>query len=381
MSENNLGPGMQLRSLVREDGVLELSLVETPTPEPGPNEVVVRIEAAPLNPSDMGLLFGGADMTQAQASGTPDAPAITVALGPALMQMNAARVGQSLPAGNEGAGVVVQAGSGDAAQALLGKTVGVLGGAMYSQYRTLNVAQCLPLKPGTTARQGADCFVNPLTVLGMIETMRLEGHTALVHTAAASNLGQMLNKACIKDGIGLVNIVRKEEHVALLKSQGATHVCNSSSPTFMDELTDAVSETGATLGFDAIGGGRIASQILGAMEAAAMRKATEFTRYGSNVYKQVYIYGGLDRGPTELVRSFGLTWGVGGWLLTPFLAKIGPVEGQKLRERVVSELKTTFASHYTKVVSLQEALEPSNLAVYAKRATGEKFLINPNKGG
>jgi hypothetical protein len=286
-----------------------------------------------------------------------------------------------MPVGNEGAGVVIKTGSSDAAKALMGKTVSMIGGAMYAQYRTLRVNECMPLPAGTTAADGASWFVNPLTALGMTETMRREGHKALVHTAAASNLGQMLNKICLKDGIGLVNIVRSEEQADILRKIGAKHIVNSSKPSFMEDLTQALVETGATIAFDAIGGGKLAGQILTAMEVAINKTAKVYSRYGSNVHKQVYVYGGLDTGPIELSRAFGMAWGVGGWLLFPFLMKIGPVEGQKLRERVVSELKTTFASHYTKVVSLQEVLDLGNLAVYAKRATGEKFLINPNKGG
>jgi hypothetical protein len=215
----------------------------------------------------------------------------------------------------------------------------------------------------------------------MTETMRREGHKALVHTAAASNLGQMLNKICLKDGIGLVNIVRSKEQADILHKIGAKHVVDSTSPTFMDDLTNALVETGATIAFDAIGGGKLAGQILAGMETAINKTAKVYSRYGSSVHKQVYIYGSLDPRPVELNRAFGMAWGVGGWLLLPFMMKIGPVDGQKLRERVVAELKTTFASHYTKVVSLQEVLDPSNIAVYAKRATGEKFLINPNKVG
>jgi NADPH2:quinone reductase len=275
--------------------------------------------------------------------------------------------------------VVVQAGESPAAQALLGKTVAIIGGAMYSQYRAVKAADCLVLPPGTTPAEGASCFVNPLTVLGMVGTMRMEGHTALVHTAAASNLGQMLNKLCIEDGIGLVNIVRRPEQVALLKGQGARHVCDSSAPSFMDDLVEAISATSATLGFDAIGGGRIAGQILTAMEVAAVRKMPAYSRYGSTVHKQVYIYGGLDRGPTEFTRAFGMAWGIGGWLLTPYLAKIGPEAAQEMRERVASEIKTTFASSYTKEVSLREALRLPEIAVYGKQATGEKYLINPSK--
>ena len=372
--------GLQIRSEVRGDGTLALSLVDEPTPAPGPSQVVVRIEAAPINPSDLGLLFGGADMTTAKATGTAERPAVTATLPPAALRMMAGRVGQSLPVGNEGAGVVVAAGSSAAAQALLGQTVAVLGGAMYSQYRTLHIGQCLPLPAGVAPKQGASCFVNPLTALGMTETMRLEGHKAIVHTAAASNLGQMLVKLCKADGIGLVNVVRRPEQAELLRSIGATYVCDSSSPTFMDDLTDAVEATGATIGFDAIGGGRQGGQILAAMEAAAVRNAAEYSRYGSTVHKQLYIYGGLDRGPTEFNRAFGMAWSMGGWLLTPFLERIGPAAAQALRERVAREVTTTFASSYTAEVSLPEALSLEAIAVYGKQATGEKYLVTPHKG-
>ena len=296
------------------------------------------------------------------------------------MRAMAGRLDQSMPVGNEGAGRVIKTGSSEAARALMGKTVSMIGGAMYAQYRCLKVSECMPLPSGTTAAEGASWFVNPLTALGMTETMRREGHKALVHTAAASNLGQMLNKICLKDGIALVNIVRSREQVDLLRKLGAKHVVDSSLPGFADDLTQALVETGATLAFDAIGGGRLAGQILTCMEAAINKSAKVYSRYGSNVHKQVYVYGSLDPRPIELNRAFGMAWGVGGWLLFPFLMKIGPAEGQKLRERVVNELKTTFASHYTKVVSLQEALDLSNVATYGKRATREKFLINPNKG-
>jgi len=372
--------GLQLRSAIKNDGILELSLVSIPNPAPAPDEVVVRVEASPINPSDQGLLFGGADMTTAEAHGTPEAPIITARISPAVMAAMAARVDQSLPVGNEGAGVVVRAGSAPEAQALLGKTVAILGGAMYSQYRCLKASQCLVLPPGTTPAEGASCFVNPLTVLGMVETMRAEGHKALVHTAAASNLGQMLNRLCMADNIPLVNVVRRPEQVQLLKSLGATYVCDSSSPTFTADLIEAIAEAGATLAFDAVGGGRLAGQILGAMEAAATRTAQTYSRYGSTVHKQVYIYGGLDRGPTELIRNFGMAWGIGGWLLTPFLERIGFEAAQGLRERVAAEITSTFASTYTKEVSLAEALSLEEIAVYGRQATGEKYLINPNKG-
>ena len=372
--------GLQLRSLIKKSGELELSLAEIAIPEPAADEVVVRVEASPINPSDLGLLVGAADMTTAKASGTKDSPVVTAKVPEAAMNAMAGRLDESMPVGNEGAGVVVKTGSSEPAKALMGKTVAMLGGAMYAQYRCLKASDCLPLPAGVTPAEGASCFVNPLTALGMTETMRREGHKALVHTAAASNLGQMLNKICLKDGVGLVNIVRSSEQADILRKLGAKHVVDSTAPTFMDDLTNALVETGATLAFDAIGGGRLAGQILTGMEAAANRTAKVYSRYGSSVHKQVYIYGRLDMRPTELAGAFGMAWGVGGWLLFPFLQKIGPADGARLRQRVVDELKTTFASHYTKVVSLQEALQLQNIAGYGKRATGEKYLINPNKG-
>ena len=374
------GTGLQLRSLVKDSGELELSLAPVAIPTPGPDEVLVRIEAAPINPSDLGLLLGAADIRTAKVSGTAASPVVTAAIPAPLMRAMAGRLNESMPVGNEGAGVVVAAGESPAAQALIGKAVAILGGATYSQYRSVRAADCLVLPAGAAPADGASCFVNPLTALGMVETMRLEGHTALVHTAAASNLGQMLNKICLKDGVGLVNIVRSEEQASILRGIGAAHICDSSKPGFMDDLIQALATTGATLAFDAIGGGKLAGQILTGMEAAANMKATSYSRYGSTVHKQVYIYGGLDTGPTELNRSFGMAWGVGGWLLTPFLMKAGPAEMQRLRDRVAAELKTTFASHYTQEISLTEALRPDVMAGYAKKATGEKYLINPNKG-
>src|ERR1700733_3869853 len=315
--------GLQLRSLLKKNGELEISLVSVPTPEPSADEVVVRIEASPINPSDLGLLIGAADMTTAKASGSKDAPVITAEVPEAAMKGMAGRLDESLPVGNEGAGVVVKTGSPNEAKALMGKTVAMIGGAMYAQYRTMRAKDCLVLPPGTTSAEGASCFVNPLTALGMVETMRREGHKALVHTAAASNLGQMLNKICLKDGVGLVNIVRNAEQEDILRKLGAKHVVDSSKPTFMDDLTNALVETGATLAFDAIGGGRLAGQILTCMETAANKTAKVYSRYGSSVHKQVYIYGGLDMRPTELVRSFGMAWGIGGWVLFPFLHKDG----------------------------------------------------------
>ena len=371
--------GLQLRSLISASGVLELSLANTPIPEIGPDDVLVRIEAAPLNPSDLGLLFGAADMSTAIQGGTAALPVVTARVPEGAMKAMAARLDESMPVGNEGAGVVVKAGSSAAAQALLGKTVAMLGGAMYAQFRCIAAAQCLLLPEGATPADGASSFVNPLTALGMVETMRREGHTALVHTAAASNLGQMLNRICLKDKISLVNIVRKQEQADLLKAMGATHVCNASLPTFMQDLVDALVATGATIAFDATGGGKLAGQILTCMEVAINKTAKEYSRYGSTTHKQVYVYGGLDTSPTEFNRSFGMAWGMGGWLMFPFLQKIGPAAVQVMKQRVAAELKTTFASHYSAEVSLVEALQLDTIAVYNKRATGEKYLINPNK--
>lgn len=368
---------LELRSLVKGSGELELSLAEVAIPSPAADEVLVRIEASPLNPSDMGLLFGAADMGSARVSGTPGRPVVTARVPEAAMKAMATRLDVSMPVGNEGAGVVVEAGSSATAQALLGKTVALIGGAMYAQYRCIAADQCLLLPEGATPADGASCFVNPLTALGMVETMRREGHSALVHTAAASNLGQMLNRICRKDGIALVNIVRKQEQADLLKAMGAAHVCISSSPSFLQDLTESLAATGATIAFDATGGGKLAGQILGCMEAALGRKMKAYSRYGSTTLKQVYIYGGLDAGPTEFNRNFGFAWSMGGWLLFPFLQKIGPGAVQALKQRVAAELKTTFASHYAKEISLAEVLDLDMIARYGKRTTGEKYLVNP----
>ncbi|MGB3049905.1 MAG: zinc-binding dehydrogenase [Polyangiales bacterium] len=380
MAKQLSGEALQLRSMIKRDGTLELSLATIPIPQPKDDEVLVRVEASPINPSDLGLLFGAADPMTMRSSGSADRPIVTASVPDKLMRGMAARVDKSMPVGNEGAGIVVAAGADESAQALIGKTVGMIGGAMYSQYRCVPAKQALLLPDGTTPAEGASCFVNPLTSLGMVETMRLEGHKALVHTAAASNLGQMLQKVCLKDEVPLVNIVRKAEQVERLRGMGASHVCNSSEPTFMKDLTDALIATGATLAFDAIGGGTLAGQILTCMEAAASATGAAYSPYGSTTHKQVYIYGGLDRSPIVLTRSFGMAWGVGGWLLFPFLQKIGPEASQKLQQRVAAEIKTTFASSYTREVSLAEALTLEAISVYGKQATGEKYLLNPNKG-
>lgn len=377
MTEDLPATALELRSLVTSEGTLELSLQDVPVPTLAANEVLVRVEAAPINPSDLALLTAGADMANATVGGTPQRPVVTAPLSEGALAGLSARVDIPLPVGNEGAGTVVAAGSSPTAQALLGKTVGIAGGAMYAQYRAVDAASCLVLPDGATARDGASSFVNPLTALGMLETMRREGHSGLVHTAAASNLGQMLVKVCQKDGVPLVNIVRKPDQEQLLRALGAVHVCNTASPSFSTDLVAALKATSATIGFDATGGGTLASQILNGMEEAATSTAAEYSRYGSSVHKQVYIYGGLDTGPTILTRNFGMAWGLGGWLLTPFLASAGAETIGRLRARVAAELTTTFASTYTREVSLAGMLAPDAFTSYVRRATGEKFLVTP----
>jgi len=370
--------GLELRSLV-SDGKLELSLVDVELSPPGPGEVIVRIEAAPLNPSDLGLLTGPADLATLEQGGTADRPVLTAEIPEQRLPMVRARLDESMPVGNEGAGTVIAAG--DGAEELIGKTVAVIGGGMYTQYRKARLSDLLPFPDGVTAREGASAFVNPLTALAMVETMRAEGHKALVHTAAASNLGQMLNRICIADGVSLVNIVRSTEQAKILHDIGARYVVDSTSDNFRNELVDALAETGATLAFDAIGGGKLAGQILAAMEAAANRNATTYSRYGSNTHKQVYIYGRLDLGPTLIGPDVGFAWGVGGFLLTPFLMKAGAEVVGRMRARVAAEIRTTFASHYTAEISLAEALDKDTLLAYSAKKTGEKYLIVPSKGG
>lgn len=368
--------GLELRSKITSNGELELSLEEVTPPELAADEVLLRVQASPINPSDLGLLLGPADLSTIRAGGTPERPTIAAAVPNARMAAMAGRVDQAMPVGNEGAGLVVKAGAD--VQALLGRTLAARSGGMYAQLRVVKASDCMVLPAGTSAKDGASAFINPLTVLGMVETMRREGHTALVHTAAASNLGQMLVRLCLAEKIPLVNIVRSEEQAKLLRAIGAKFVLDSTSPTFAHDLVDAIAETGATLAFDAIGGGMLAATILASMEAAAGRTAKTYNRYGSSIHKQVYIYGGLDAGPTELPRNFGMAWGVGGWLVTWFLQKIGAVDTKRLHDRVASELKTTFASQYTAEISLLEALSPKLIAAYSQRATGEKYLITPN---
>ncbi len=380
MTDQAHSRGLQLRSLVTADATLELTLEWVDTPQPRDHEVIVQVEAAPINPSDLGLLLGGADPKTAVTTGAGEGIKTVLELSPGVFAGQRVRAGQSLPVGNEGSGIVIAAGSSDEAQALLGRTVGGIGGAMYSQYRCLPASACLSFPEGTSFPAAASWFVNPMTALAMVETMRMEGHKALIHTAAASNLGQMLVKICQQDGVKLVNVVRKPEQADLLRGLGAEYVCDSSKDTFTDDLVDALVATGATIAFDATGGGTWASDILAAMEVAAnwaSDAAGTFNRYGSSVHKQVYIYGGLDRGPTVLNRSFGMVWSLGGWLLTPFLMKAGPEVQQRLRGRVAAEINTTFASSYAKEISLSGVLDVNEVAVYALQATGTKFLVRP----
>ena len=369
--------GLELRSLITAQGELRLSLEPVPVPALQPDEVLLELQAAPINPSDLGLLVGPADVAAAVAQGEGAQRTLTAPIPPQLLKYVAARLDQSMPVGNEGAGRVVDAGASPQAQALVGRTVSAWGGGMYARYRVVKLDACLPLPDDASAADGASAFVNPLTALGMVETLRAEGHTGLVHTAAASNLGQMLNRICLADGVPLVNIVRSPEQAAILRGEGAAHVCDSSAAGFADDLVAALKATGATLAFDAIGGGRLASDILSAMETVASA-GVPYSRYGSSSRKQVYIYGSLDLGPTTLTRSFGLSWNVGGWLLTSFLQRVGRDTRARLQARVTSELKTTFASRYTRTVSLAQALEPDTFRAYLRRATGEKYLIDPS---
>ena len=370
---------LQMFSSLAAGGELRLDLKEQPMPTPGENEVLIRIEATPINPSDHGVMFGWASMADATSTGSGADTVLSAPVSEQGMAVMKARIGQSLALGNEGAGTVVATGSSELAKSLDGKVVAAMGGGMYGQYRCVDASVCLPLLDGHTAKDGASSFVNPLTALCMIETMNLEGHTALVHTAAASNLGQMLNRICLDGGVDLVNIVRKNEQETLLREMGAKYVVNSSKGSFMADLTDAIHATGATLAFDATGGGTLASTILSAMEAAAARTPGAYSIYGSVKHKQVYLYGGLDTSPTTLNRGYGMAWGVGGWLLPNFLARVGQEVATRLRTRVATEMKTTFASHYTNEISLAEALDAGIVAQYNSKSTGKKFLVCPQK--
>ena len=367
---------LELRSTATNDGKMELTLVEVNLDAPGAGEVIVRIEATPINPSDLGLMWGPADTSELNAGDDPSNPTLSAPIPPRAMRAVQNRLDQSMPVGNEGAGTVVAAGPG--AEHLLGKRVGLWGGGVYTQRRKLPASACIALPDEVAIADGASMFVNPLTALGFTETMRSQGHHAIVHTAAASNLGQMLNRICLADGIPLVNIVRSAAQVALLRDQGAAIVIDSSAADFEAALTEAVAATGATIAFDAIGGGNQAARILAAMEAAAVQAMPAFTRYGSDTLKQVYQYGVLDPSPTVLDRWVGFSWSLGGWLLTPFLTKLGGEGVARLQRRIVAELTTTFASRYTRTISLAEALNPEIAHAYTRKATGEKYLIDPS---
>lgn len=372
--------GLQMFSTIAKDGTLELALSEVEVPTPSEGQVVIRMEAAPINPSDMGPMFGPADTRNAKAGKKDGQVALVAPVAEKFLGMVKSRLDQPMPVGNEGAGTVIAAGSDAASQALMGKVVSGISGASYAQYVVTASAACLVHNEATTAKEAASSFVNPLTALGMVETMKLEGHKALVHTAAASNLGQMLNKICLADGVDLVNVVRKPEQADILKALGAKYICDSSKETFIDDLTNALAETGATIAFDATGGGSLPNDILTCMERAASRDASGLNTYGSSTMKQVYIYGGLDLSPTTLNRGYGMAWGVGGWLLPLFLGRVGLEKAAEMQKRVADEIKTTFASAYTAELSLEEALEPASVKAYVAKKTGEKYLINPAKG-
>lgn len=369
--------GLELRSCISSRGMLELTLEQVEQGNLLESEVIVRVEATPLNPSDIGLLFGPADLSEAKECGTDERPCMTAPVSAVAMDRLGTRIDKSLVIGNEGAGVVIRAGA--QASDLLGKTVSMVGGGMYTHYRRIHRDDCMVLDDDITPAEGAAAFVNPLTALGMVETMRREGHQALVHTAAASSLGQMLIKLCCEEGIALVNIVRSESQVKLLKDLGARHVLNSTSLTFEVDLLDALVQTRATLCFDALSGGPVAGTVLDCMEQALGRLTSGYQRYGSTTHKQIYMYGILDPRPIVLPRV-GMAWGVGGWLLFDFLEKIGPTAAQRLRERANKALRTTFAMHYKAQISLEEVLKPDTARMIARRTTAEKHLICPFKG-
>ncbi|WP_417610836.1 NADH oxidase [Parasphingorhabdus sp.] len=368
----------QLFTTVTEDGKSILSIEPYEVPELKEHEVVVRMEAVPINPSDLGLLTAAANMDTVCSETVDGHPALVADVDAAMQPFFKGRAGKKLAAGNEGAGTVVAAGSSDAAQALMGKVVTIVGGEMYRTHRVMPAAMCVPLPDGAPAREGASLFVNPMTAQGFVNTMRDEGHEALVHTAAASNLGQMLAKLCLKEGIDLVAIVRSDEQKKILTDIGLTHVIDSSKDDFMEKLIAALAETGATLGFDAIGGGKMASYILTAMEKAAAVRGAEFSVYGSTTNKQVYIYGRLDTGETILGGGLGLYWGVGGWLLTPHLEKVGKERMMEMRMYTVEERNGIFNSDYSSEISLMDMIDPEIAKGYEKKATGEKVLVNPS---
>jgi len=362
--------GKQLTTQLDADGTLTLQLNDKTWDAPKAGQVLIKVEATPINPSDLGLLFASADTDNAVYS-----PGKVVAQMPAnATRAMKARHGLPMPAGNEAAGTVVAAGEG--AEHMMGKRIACVPGTAYADYAYADLTMAFAVDDAVSAEQAASSFVNPMTALGFTETMKLEGFTGIVHAAAASNLGQMLVKICLEDNIPLVNIVRSDAQVKLLKDLGATHVLNMTDEDFMPKLIDAIAETKAMIGFDPIGGGTLAGQILTAMEAAASRGAA-FSRYGSSEAKKVYIYGALDLGPTILNRAFGLTWDLAGWLLTPFMMKAGAEVVGRMRARVMKDLTTTFASHYKAKVSLEGMLSKEAVSEYNARRTGEKYLVVP----
>jgi len=372
-----MSTGQQIFSNITSEGQLEFSMLEVEVPTPGPGQVLIKMEAAPVNPSDMWPMFGPADLSKAELEYSDSRRVMTAPVHQSMLIAVRSRLDQVLPVGNEGAGTVVEAGEG--AEGLVGKTVAVMSGASYAQYCCVPAMACLPFNEGTTAEQAASSFVNPLTALSMVDTMRLEGHTALIHTAAASNLGQMLNKICIADGVDLVNIVRKQEQVDVLKALGAKYIVNSSAETYKKDLYAAIDATGATIAFDATGGGNLASDILTTMEAVLSKDAKGLNTYGSEQLKQVYLYGALDVSPTVLNRAYGMCWAIGGYLLPHFLNRVGVERAGELRQRVADEIDTTFASNYTKTLSLKELMTPEVASTYVAKHTGEKYLVNPSK--
>ncbi len=380
----------QLFTQITSSGELKITLNEVEVPSPKPHEVIVKVEAAPINPSDMWPMFGPADLHKAaldKGSKTLSAP-----VAKAFLPRIKSRLDMILPIGNEGAGVVVAAGDSEQAQALVGKTVGILSGATYGEYCCVPAQACIAHHEGVTPVQAASSFVNPLTALGMVETMRLEGHKGLVHTAAASSLGQMLNKICLAEQVPLVNIVRNQAQADILKgitpnqseadklrNTDKRFICDSSSESFRADLYNAISSTGATLAFDAIGGGTLVSDILTTMELVGSADAVGFNTYGSPDNKQVYIYGSLDVSATVLNRAYGMTWGIGGWLLMRFLSKLPPQRVGELHKRVADEINTTFATEFSAELSLEEAMDPATIMKYNAKKTGAKFYINPAK--
>ena len=365
--------GKQLFTTLDSDGMLTLAIEEVSFPEPTGTQVLVQMEAAPINPSDLAILTGAADFENAQY-----APGKVVAKMPEpFNSAQKSRHGQKLPAGNEGAGTVVATGDSEMAKALMGKRVACVPGNAFSQYAIADAALCLPLGDHS-AEEGASSFVNPMTALGFVENAKRDGQSAILHTVGASNLGQMLNRICQEDGIELVNIVRKDEQADLLKSQGAAHVVNSSSDDFMSQLRDAIDATDAFYGFDPIGGGQMVDSCFKAMEQVAVSKMTEYSRYGSNQAKRMFIYGRLDFGPTTLTPSYGFGWTLSGWLLTPFLQSAGMETVMRMRGRVLDNLTTTFASSYKTKVDLEGMLTREAILDYRQMRTGEKYLVTPN---